>query len=62
MHKKEMTVLPNNIVSKGIPNDEPELVTISGLQFKPYQMQCRYRTRLHSPHAKGNGRMVFKGP
>jgi hypothetical protein len=40
MHNKVMTVLPNNIVSKGIPNDGPELVTIRGLQFKPYQMQC----------------------
>jgi hypothetical protein len=27
-------------MSKDIPNDQPELVTISGLQFKPYQMQC----------------------
>lgn len=40
MHKKEMTLPPNNIMSEDIPKGEPELVTISGLQFKPYQMQC----------------------
>lgn len=35
-----MRVLPNSIMSKDLSNDKPELVTISGLQFKPYQMQC----------------------
>ena len=40
MQKKEMILSPNNIMSRDIPNEKIELVTISGLQFKPYQMQC----------------------
>jgi hypothetical protein len=27
-------------MSTGVSNDGTELVTISGLHFKPYQMQC----------------------